>query len=228
MSEQRVNLYDLPLDELFSEVKKCYPKHRYDYKKHLVVMENEEQNTLGYIRLPLHLSLDENLAITNEDVLALYLSIQSGNAAICVMEGKENLYHTTFSAYMTRKKQGFSQIKYLNKKGKSRAGSRVRLASTIDFFENINTSLSELFEEYEIERIAVDCSATLIPYLHQSKVPCPFDKRDSRLYKIPLHIQQSNYSNLNAAIKKLMAPMLFYDSKKEAFIEPLLQNTDDN
>jgi hypothetical protein len=138
-----------------------------------------------------------------------------------VMEGKKNLYHTTFSAYMTRKKQGFSQIKYLNKKGKSRAGSRVRLASTIDFFENINTTLSDLFEEYAIERIAVDCNATLIPYLHQSKVPCPFDKRDIRLYKIPLHIPQSNYTNLNGAIKKLMAPMLFYDDKNEAMVEVL-------
>jgi len=194
----------------------------------LVVMENEEHKTIGYLRMPLHLSFGDNLAVTNEETLALYLSIQSGNAAICVMEGKENLYHTTFSAYMTRKKQGFSQIKYLNKKGKSRAGSRVRLASTIDFFENINTTLSELFEEYEIERIAVDCTAALIPYLHQSKVVCPFDKRDSRLYKIPLHIQQSNYTNLNAAIKKLLAPMLFYDSKNEEFIKPLLQKAMDN
>ena len=46
----------------------------------------------------------------------LYLSIESGSAAINVMGAKVNLYHTTFSAYMARKKQGVSQIKYLNKK----------------------------------------------------------------------------------------------------------------
>jgi hypothetical protein len=221
MSEKRVNLYDIEVIELFSEVKQHFPHHHYDFKKHAVVLEDEEQNNIGYIRMPLHLAIDESLTISDEDVLALYLSVESGNAAICVMEGKENQYHTTFSAYMTRKKQGFSQIKYLNKKGKSRAGSRVRLASTIDFFENINTTLSDLFEEYAIERIAVDCNATLIPYLHQSKVPCPFDKRDIRLYKIPLHIPQSNYTNLNGAIKKLMAPMLFYDDKNEAMVEVL-------
>lgn len=224
MPEKRVNMYDFPVDELFSEVKKHFPNHLYDFKKHAVVLENEERNNMGYIRMPLHLTLDESLSITNEETLALYLSIESGNAAICVMEGKENIYHTTFSAYMTRKKQGFSQIKYLNKKGKSRAGSRVRLASTVDFFENINTTLSELFEEYDIERIAVDCSASLIPYLHQSKVTCPFDKRDNRLYKIPLHIPQSNYTNLNSTINKLMAPTLFYDDKNEAVVNVLFAN----
>ena len=224
MAEKRVNLYDVAVDELLSEVKKHFQNHHYDFKKHAVVLEDKEQNNIGYIRMPLHLTLDTSLSITNDETLTLYLSIESGNAAICVMVGKANLYHTTFSAYMTRKKQGFSQIKYLNKKGKSRAGSRVRLASTIDFFENINTTLSELFEEYAIERIAVDCSAALIPYLHQSKVECPFEKRDSRLYKIPLHIPQSNYTNLNGAIKKLMAPTLFYDDKNEDIVNVLFAN----
>ena len=177
MLEKKVNLYDVPLDLLFSEVKKHFPNHHYNFKKHVVVLEDKEQNTLGYIRLPLHLSLNENLSVTNDEALVMYLSIESGSAAICVMEGRHNVYHTTFSSYMTRKKQGFSQVKYLNKKGKSRAGSRVRLASTIDFFENINTTLEELFEEYEVERIGLHCSTSLIPYLHQSKVPCPFDKK---------------------------------------------------
>lgn len=224
MPEKRVNLYAVAIGELLSELKKYIPNHHYDFKKHAVLLEDEEQNNIGYVRLPLHLTLAESLSITNEETLTLYLSIESGNAAICVMKGRENLYHTTFSSYMTRKKQGFSQIKYLNKKGKSRAGSRVRLASTLDFFENINTTLSELFEAYEIERIALDCSTALIPYLHQSKVTCPFDKRDSRLYKIPLHIPQSNYSNLNSAIKKLIAPTLFYDDKNEGKVNVLFAN----
>jgi hypothetical protein len=65
----------------------------------------------------------------------------------------------------------------------------------------------------------MDCPSPLIPYLHQSKIPCPFDKKDSRLYKIPLHIPQSNFTNLNAAIKKLMAPILFYDAGNEISFE---------
>ncbi len=222
MLEKKVNLFDVPLDLLFTEVKKHFPNHHYNFKKHVAVIEDEEYNTLGYIRLPLHLSLDQNVTVTDDEALVLYLSIESGNAAICVMEGKHNVYHTTFSSYMTRKKQGFSQVKYLNKKGKSRAGSRVRLASTIDFFENINTTLEELFEEYEVERIGLHCSTSLIPYLHQSKVTCPFDKKDERLYKIPVHLPQSNFTNLNGAIKKLMAPTLFYDEKHEILVNALI------
>ncbi|MEQ6118928.1 hypothetical protein [Reichenbachiella sp. MALMAid0571] len=222
MAEKKANLFDVPLGLLFSEVKKHFPNHHYNFKKHVVVIEDGEQNTLGYIRLPLHLSLDESLTVTNDEALVLYLSIESGSAAICVMKGKNNIYHTTFSSYMTRKKQGFSQVKYLNKKGKSRAGSRVRLASTIDFFENINTTLGELFEEYVVDRIGLHCSTSLIPYLYQSKVACPFDKKDDRLYKIPVHLPQSNFTNLNGAIKKLMAPMLFYDEKNENLLDVLI------
>jgi len=219
MLQNQVNLFHVSFEELSRQVKAHFPNHHYNFQKHRVIVENEHHEIMGYIRLPLHWSIDENLTIIDEETVVLYLSIESGNAAICMMEGKKNVYHTTCSAYMTRKKQGFSQIKYLNKKGKSRAGSRVRLASTIDFFENINTSLQALFEEFDVTRIAVDISTSLIPYLHQAKIPCPFDKRDIRLYKIPLHIPQSNFTNLNGTIKKLMAPTLFYDIKYEAFME---------
>ncbi|MEP5364749.1 MAG: hypothetical protein ABJQ37_12940 [Reichenbachiella sp.] len=210
MKQTSVNLFHIPVVDLLHQIRERY-QYTYDFQKHVILLENESREVLGQIRLPLHLILNDQLEIVNECAQVLYLSIESGNAAICVMEGKTNIYHTTFSAYMTRKKQGVSQIKYLNKKGKSRAGSRVRLAKTIEFFENINSTLSELLANHEIDRLALNCSTTLIPYLHQSKVPCPFEKKDDRLYKIPLHISQSNFTNLDKAIKKLMAPMLLYD-----------------
>ena len=211
MSHIQHNLFGKPFPVLFEKVKCSVPSYYYNFKRHSVVLQDQNKEDIGYIRLPLAIELAEDLEVLNEEAQVLYVSIESGNAAICVMEGGENVFHTTFSAYMTRKKQGFSQIKYLNKKGKSRAGSRVRLASTIEFFENINETLIELFEEFEFDRIAIDCSPVLIPYLHQSKVECPFDKKDERLYKIPLDIPQSNYSSLNKAINKLKAPILFCD-----------------
>lgn len=222
MLQKQVNLYHLSLKELSSHLKHHFPNHYYNYSKHQIIIENELKETIGNIRLPLHWTINEKLKITDEKSAVLYLSIKSGNAAICVMEGMKNVYHSTFSAYMTRKKQGFSQIKYLNKKGKSRAGSRVRLSSSIGFFESINTSLNSLMEKYEFARIAVDISKSLIPFLYQSKTICPFPKTDSRIYKIPLHIPQANYNNLNSAIKKLMAPTLFYDSKYEEILNPPL------
>jgi len=215
MSQHAVNLFETPFEELFKKIRDGFPNHNYDFKKHSIILENKDGDSIGHIRLPLHLTINDQLEITNQEAKTLYLSIESGHAAICMMDGKANGFHTTFSAYMTRKKQGVSQIKYLNKKGKSRAGSRVRLAKALEFFEKINTTLTKLLDEYPVARIALDCSTTLIPYLHQSKVPCPFEKKDARLYKIPLHIPQSNFTNLDKAIKKLMAPMLFYDQKHE-------------
>ena len=224
MSQQQVNLFNIALEDFFEEVESYSYNCLYNYKKHSILIADDDQDKLGIVRLPLHLELDDELDITDDEVVVLYLSIEAGNAAICIQEGKETIYHTTFSAYMTRKKQGFSQVKYLNKKGKSRAGSRVRLASTIEFFENINEILTELFDEIMIERIAISCTPTLLPYLYQSKVVCPFSKDDERLYKIPLHIPQSNYTNLSATIKKLMAPMLFFDVSKENIFHNVMKS----
>ncbi|SHJ48707.1 hypothetical protein SAMN04488028_101275 [Reichenbachiella agariperforans] len=218
MIQSKVKLSHISIDELLEEVCDEYPDASYDYKKHLVQI-SEANHTVGYIRIPLHLSIDSSLTIADEETTVLYLTIESGNAAICIMQGTHQVFHTTFSSYMTRKKQGFSQIKYLNKKGKSRAGSRVRLASTLDFFENINATLTDLLETFEVERIALDCNKTLIPYLYQSSVACPFDKKDTRLYKIPLHIPQSNFTNLKSTIKKLESPVLFCNEASQTSLE---------
>ncbi|MEQ8339427.1 MAG: hypothetical protein RIA62_18840 [Cyclobacteriaceae bacterium] len=215
MTQGQINLFHHDPELVFQSIREKAAGYEYDFKKHVVLLKDELNETMGFIRLPLHWTLKDDLSIVDRDAKALYLTIESGNAAVCMMEGKENVYHTTFSAYMTRKKQGFSQIKYLKKKGKSKAGSRVRLAKTVTFFENINETLTELLDTYDVNRIALSCSATLIPFLFQSKVACPFEKKDPRLYKIPLHIPQSNFTNLDAAIKKLQAPILFFDTKYE-------------
>lgn len=213
MLQKQAKLNSLEIPEVLEIVLNTYPNHIYNFKKHVIVIDNASHETMGYVRLPLNISINSNLELLNDHANVLYLSISADNAAICYVEGLDIVYHTTFSSYMTRRKQGYSQIKHLNKKGKSRAGSRVRLASTIEFFENINTILMELFEEYSIDRIGLHCTPTLIPYLHQSKVSCPFDKTDERLYKIPLHIEKSNFSKLSKTIEKLQEPTLIYNEK---------------
>lgn len=205
MNNEPINLFPLTHTQIIEVLEGGSYSWMYSYSKHQLLVLDVYKNELAYIRLPLHDVVEEVI----EEPLVLYLSIESGNAVICVMEGEENVYHTTFSAYMVRKKQGFSQVKYLNKKGKSRAGSRMRLSSTIEFFESINTTLEELFEEFSIDRIALDCSLTLLPYLYNSKVECSFTKEDERLYKIPVHLPQANFTNLEKAIKRLKAPLLF-------------------
>ncbi|MFT6866002.1 MAG: hypothetical protein ACJA08_000829 [Cyclobacteriaceae bacterium] len=220
-------LYHVSIKQLCKLIKQHFSAYEYHFKKHAILLKDTDHNLTGTIRLPLHISLNKDLTIITDEGNVLYLSIESDNAAISMMEGEENVYHTTFGAYMTRRKQGFSQIKYLNKKGKSRAGSRVRLASSLTFFENINLTLTEILETYAIDRLALNCNTTLIPYLYQSKEKCPFEKTDPRLYKIPLHIPQSNFTNLEAAIKKLKAPVLFYEDQNKVLMEPLLAVEED-
>ncbi|MFK7952577.1 MAG: hypothetical protein AB8B73_06995 [Ekhidna sp.] len=224
MNQLNDNLYHLSIEQLCQLVTKHFPIFNYDFKKHVILLKDDDHNTIGTVRLPLHFMIDDKLKIISNSANILYASIESGYAAINMMQGQDSVYHTTFGAYTTRKKQGFSQVKYLNKKGKSRAGSRVRLASKLEFFEKINESLTDLLITYDIDRFALNCSTSLIPYLHQSKVKCPFEKTDLRLYKIPLHIQQSNFTNLEAAIKKLKAPILSYEDKNRELMKPFNQH----
>lgn len=214
-----LNLSDHSYEDIISMLRAEIPSLRYEHKRHLIELLDDNEDVQGYLRLPLHLSVFANLEVTDEWSTVIYLAIESGSAAICIMEGEDNIYHTTFGAYMTRKKQGYSQIKYLNKKGKSRAGSRVRLAETTEFFENINTTLQELFEYHSFDRIAMSCSVSLLPLLYGSKVACPFNKHDERLYKIPLHLPQSNFTNLDRAIKTLAIPQLSYHEALASLIK---------
>lgn len=166
----------------------------YDFEKHRFDISGNQLNSTAYLRLPITVAPPADFQMSFEkEVKYLMLLVQSGSASVGVFQGEDCLEHKVFSAYMVRKKQGKSQIKYLKTKGKSRAGSRVRLASTLQFFENINERLIRHFEEHEFDRIAFSCSKILLPYLFGAKSPTPFIKKDERIYRIPKHLHQPNY-----------------------------------
>lgn len=181
----------------------------YDYDKHRLVIERDGGHNVAYLRLPLSLKFD--VAAEPQPMYYLMLLVQSGSAAVGVFQGEECLSHKVFSAYMVRKKQGKSQIKHLKTKGKSRAGSRVRLASTIEFFENINTRLQDHFANHAFDRLALSCSKILIPYLYGSKVPTPFDKKDPRIYRIPKHLHQPNFEVIQGMQRYLQKAELSFE-----------------
>ena len=183
----------------------------YEYEKHRLVIENEMSNGLAYLRLPLSFKFEDG--VDPQPMHYLMLLVQSGSAAVGVFDGEHCLSHKVFSAYMVRKKQGKSQIKHLKTKGKSRAGSRVRLASTLEFFENINTRLNDHFANYEFDRVALSCSKILIPYLYGSKVPTPFEKKDPRIYRIPKHLHQPNYEVMQGMQRYLQKAELSFEEK---------------
>jgi len=198
--------------EILKKVRSLGFQTHYDFDKHRVELGLKEQDREAFLRLPLTLTCNQTLVLDFEkEVTYVMLLVQSGSASVGVFKGEECLAHKVFGAYMVRKKQGKSQIKHLKTKGKSRAGSRVRLASTLEFFENINLRLQNHFQEYEFDRIAMSCSKILVPYLFGSKENTPFDKKDNRLYKIPKHLHQPNFEVMLGMQKYLNKAELVYD-----------------
>lgn len=150
------------------------------------------------LRLPYFMDFDEVSGSVAEAPIfnILIILIKAGIASVGFFENGEISSHKVFRAYMIRKKQGKSQVKYLKTKGKSRAGSRVRLQQTLEFFENINQRINELMERHHVDRVAVSCSKTLWPYLFGGGVKPSFGKDDRRLMRVPIHIPNATHRYL--------------------------------
>ncbi len=214
--------------ELLRTVQAASLPHVYDFAKHRIILLDKAGNEQVYFRLPFDLPPpDDREKREGGQVNYIILLIQSGNCAVGYFENGLNRDHKVFRSYMVRKKQGKSQLKYLKTKGKSRAGSRVRLSETMEFFENINERLQEYFEQYQIHRIAISCSKTLIPYLFNSKTETPFAKNDVRLYKIPRHIHTPIYEVMLDANKYLLKGELAFEETQREFVNRLLGETAD-
>ena len=129
----------------------------YDFEKHKYSWE--EQGMEFSFRLPITIfSNEEGVVELDREVTYLMLLVQSGSASVGVFQHEKCLSHKVFSSYMVRKKQGKSQIKHLKTKGKSRAGSRIRLASGAEMFDNVNERLQRHFQEHDFDRITFSCS----------------------------------------------------------------------
>lgn len=210
-------LLDIPnLIRALEEVRVMGWAREYEAKKHQVRIETP--TGAAFLRLPLHVKVDTTTwSIQEELINTVVILLEAGQAATGYFEDDENLHHKVFRAYMVRKKQGKSQIKYLKTKGKSRAGSRVRLAETESFFVEINQQLQHYFSTYRIDRIAVSLSKTLLPFFFQSETPPPFQKDDPRIYTIPRHVAESNYAQLLASHRFLRMGELKTQSDNSPF-----------
>lgn len=126
----------------------------------------------------------------------LYL-VQAGSAALGCFENGEVIKHKTLTKYMVRKKQGKSQLTYLRQKGKSRAGSRIRLKESLEFFEEINRRLIAWKEHInKATFIFHSCPIRLTNELYLAKTPPPFERSDKRLKRIPFYVKTPNHKEL--------------------------------
>jgi hypothetical protein len=111
--------------------------------------------------------------------------MQAGRASIAVGEEDEILYSKQIQKYMVRKSQGKSQLSYLNEKGKSRLGSRIRLRQSQEFFEEIDGKLKELERDYDLKYLFLSCTPKLKGYWHQATKGAAVDRKDPRWRRIP-------------------------------------------
>ena len=180
-----------------------------DYNKNVITIFDEHDHTQIKYNYPLVLNLNENV-IKDKNLLNncinsippfLMMLIQTGNAALGLYKDGNVLQHKVIRKYMTRQKQGKSQLKYLKTKGKSRAGSRIRLANSVQFFEEINRYLVDWTGANSIETIIYSCTPMLWGMLFQSKISPPFTKKDKQLKKLPLSTGVPNFKIMKSAAR---------------------------
>ncbi|WP_187175037.1 hypothetical protein [Algoriphagus sp. AK58] len=168
-------------------------------QKHQLVLE-KGQDWMAKLYLPWSRKWDSQKGILPlEDAHYALTLIRAGQAAVGYFHQGKLLDHKVFRAYMVRQKQGKSQIKHLKTKGKSRAGSRIRLAETERFFEEINERLQNYSRQFPIGFWGISCGKTLWPYLFSSEVTPPFSSKDSNLIELPFHISQASFEELEKA-----------------------------
>lgn len=161
-------------------------------------------------RLPLtfpvahpHQPLDHYLSLVpRQPVPHLLILIQAGHSAMAYIEDGAMLHHKVIKKYMVRG-NGRAQVGYLRTRGKSKAGSRIRLANSVSFFEDINEKLHEWDVVERVERILVSCPIQLQPLWFQSRVSPPFGKEDPRILKVPLDVQRPDLEELEKVQKAI-------------------------
>lgn len=217
MTEQSIlKSYDEEqLEILLKNLHHQYGDPEYDSSKHQLLFTKKQSVS---IRLPFSFTYANGKLSSSNFLIIL---IHSGEAALAYSEEDQIVEHKMVKAYMVRQKQGKSQIKYLKTKGKSKAGSRVRLAGTDHFFEEINEKIAEWDEYFEIEKIAISCNKTLQPYFF-NRPDAALHKDEIRLFKIPKHIQEANFENLTSIHNYLISTELKFDDSDKALITDII------
>lgn len=187
----------------------------YNEEKHQLVFYARSE-WFAKIYLPWTYRWDlSNKLIKNPDPHFSICLVKAGQATVGYFHHEKMEDHKVFRAYMVRQKQGKSQIKYLKTKGKSRAGSRIRLGETERFFEEINERLNT-YLAYPIDFWGISCSKTLWPYLFSASTPPPFISGSSNLIELPFHVVKASFDELEAAGKLVVAfHLLLSDAGKE-------------
>ncbi len=205
-------------EDFIDLVKKMDLEISYLKDKHQILIEGAS-DWLAKIYLPWTMDFDAKTGFTRkENFHFAFVMIRAGQAVVGHFQDDSLLDHKVFRAYMVRQKQGKSQIKYLKTKGKSRAGSRIRLGETERFFKEINERLTAYSSGFPIDLWGISCAKTLWPYYFQSETSPPFTPNQENLISIPFHIPQASFESLeNVRIQLAKFHLLLSENGKRYF-----------
>ncbi len=169
---------------------------RYLPEKHQLLLENKV-SWLAKLFLPWTMTwLPEGKFQVQEDVHYCLTLVRAGQASLGYFHQGKLLDHKVFRGYLVRQKQGKSQFKYLKTKGKSRAGSRIRLEETLVFFKEINERLQIYAKQYPLNFWGLGCAKTMWPLLFDGEVKPPFSSKSAELIELPYPFTKGSYEEL--------------------------------
>lgn len=144
----------------------------------------------------------------------LVLLIQAGAAALGIWENLELREHKVITKYMVRKKRGKAQMTYLKTKGKSRAGSRIRLRKGREFLIEIHEKLWEWKDAItHCDQLFYSCPIRLWSEFFLAKTPMFLERKDERWKKIPLDVRTPRFKELNHIYYVMSHGTIHYYSK---------------
>ena len=192
---------------------------RYLPEKHQLLIENKV-SWLAKLFLPWKMTwLPEGKFQVQEDVHYCLTLVRAGQASLGYFHQGNLLDHKVFRGYLVRQKQGKSQFKYLKTKGKSRAGSRIRLEETLVFFKEINERLQVYAKQYPLNFWGLGCAKTMWPLLFDGEVKPPFTSKSAELIELPYSFAKGSYEELQELELRLQQFHLLLSP----LAEPLIQ-----
>jgi len=198
---------------------------RYLPEKHQLLIENKV-SWLAKLFLPWTMTwLPEGKFQVQEDVHYCLTLVRAGQASLGYFHQGKLLDHKVFRGYLVRQKQGKSQFKYLKTKGKSRAGSRIRLEETLVFFKEINERLQVYAKQYPLNFWGLGCAKTMWPLLFDGEVKPPFSSKSAELIELPYPFTKGSYEELQELELRLQQFHLLLSPLAEPLIQ--LQQADD-
>jgi hypothetical protein len=112
-----------------------------------------------------------------------------------------------------------SQFKYLKTKGKSRAGSRIRLEETRLFFKEINERLQAYTKQYPLNFWGLGCAKTMWPLLFDGEVKPPFTSKSPELIELPYPFTKASFEELQTLEHRLSQFHLVLSPLGESLIQ---------